>query len=104
MGRRAGKIEGRQGEYCRPELTQLKRRADGDGRPDLFLQEPSRLQKCLFSLRLNICLVYTWQGRPLNIKKGNSYKHSGINVLPVCKECKAGRRVRAQNVSGLETN
>lgn len=37
VARRAGKIEGRQGEYGRPELTQFKRWADWDKTPGVFL-------------------------------------------------------------------
>lgn len=71
VGRRAGTIEGRQGEYDRPELTQFKRRADWNGRPGVFLQEPTRPEKCLFSLQINICLVHMWRGHLLDFKNGN---------------------------------
>lgn len=58
-GRRARKIEGRQGKHGTPELTQLKRREDGDGRPGMFLQEPFKPEKSLFFLRLNFSLVHS---------------------------------------------
>lgn len=55
-------MEGRGDEYGGPELTKLKRRADGDRRPTLSLPEPYRPEDCLFSPSLNFCLIRTQHG------------------------------------------